>query len=165
MVHPLYTHAFILSFIHSIHSFILLTHYPGTSMDGLKKVTNIYVWGTKHMPFNSKNGMILCSNVSFLEVSRQYPAIPKLKPFWTKCPLMWAYSLYNKNGRLSSRANFADYLNTAHWLTRPTHPANDLGCCSYLLTLSMFNHIRFFLISGMGLWVLRPLLAYCTSPG
>jgi hypothetical protein len=23
----------------------------------------------------------------------------------------------------------------------------------------------FFLISGVGLWVLRPLLAYCASPG
>jgi hypothetical protein len=27
------------------------------------------------------------------------------------------------------------------------------------------NKISFFLISGVGLWVLRPLLAHCTSPG
>jgi hypothetical protein len=32
-----------------------------------------------------------------------------------------------------------------------------IDCLLYLLT--------YFFISGVGLWVLRPLLAYCTSPG
>jgi hypothetical protein len=34
----------------------------------------------------------------------------------------------------------------------------------HLHLLRLHSHI-FFLISAVGLWVLRPLLAYCTSPG
>jgi hypothetical protein len=38
-------------------------------------------------------------------------------------------------------------------------------CFSITLFKQHLDSIFFFLICAVGLWVLRPLLAYCTSPG